>query len=93
MVRTDNLNIARYTPLTPPDAVKAEMPLTQKAATATQGWVNSMLTVIMMICAVGVLIEASRRWYRVLVKGEHLQGGAVVSEGKGKPSPPHGGCC
>jgi len=32
MVRTDNLNIDRYVPLTPPDAIKAEMPLTAQAA-------------------------------------------------------------
>jgi len=32
MVRTDNLNIERFFPLTPPDTVKAELPMTAKAA-------------------------------------------------------------
>ncbi len=32
MVRTENLNIEQYAPLTAPDAVKAELPLTEKAA-------------------------------------------------------------
>ena len=32
MVRTDNLRIERFAPLTPPDAVKAELPLTARAA-------------------------------------------------------------
>ena len=32
MVRTDNLNIERFVPLSPPDAVKAEIPMTEKAA-------------------------------------------------------------
>ena len=32
MVRTDNLRIERFAPLTPPDAIKAELPLTARAA-------------------------------------------------------------
>ncbi len=32
MVRTENLNIERFIPLTPPDAVKQEIPMTEKAA-------------------------------------------------------------
>jgi carbon starvation protein len=68
-------------------------PLAMKPATAVQGWVNVVLTAVMMVCAVGVLIEAARRWYRILVKGEYLQGGEVVSDGKGKSPPPHCGCC
>ncbi|MEI8078526.1 MAG: 3-deoxy-7-phosphoheptulonate synthase [bacterium] len=32
MVRTDNLRIERFSPLTPPDAIKAELPLTARAA-------------------------------------------------------------
>jgi carbon starvation protein len=68
-------------------------PLALNPATAVQGWVNSVLTAIMMVCAIGVMIEAMRRWYKVLVKGEYLQGGEVVSDGKGKSGPPHCGCC
>ena len=62
-------------------------------ATATQGWINSILTVVMMVCAIGVLIEASRRWYRVLAKGEYLRDGEVVADGRGDSGPPHCGCC
>jgi carbon starvation protein len=68
-------------------------PLTANPSTAVQGWVNSVLTVIMMACAIGVLVEACRRWYRVLVKGEYLQGGEVVADATGKSAPPHTGCC
>jgi 3-deoxy-7-phosphoheptulonate synthase len=32
MVRTDNLRIERFAPLTPPDAIKTELPLTARAA-------------------------------------------------------------
>jgi carbon starvation protein len=68
-------------------------PLAQNPATALQGWVNSVLTAVMMVCAIGVLFEAFRRWYRVLVKGEVLPG-AEVYDGIGKSGPPHcGGCC
>jgi carbon starvation protein len=68
-------------------------PLAMNPATAAQGWVNSILTVIMMVCAIGVLIEASRRWYRVLAKGEYLRDGEVVADGRGDSGPPHCGCC
>ncbi len=46
-------------------------PLTAQPETAVQGYVNSLLTLVIMICAVVVLIEAARSWYRVLVKGEY----------------------
>lgn len=68
-------------------------PLTGNSATAVQGWVNTVLTIIMMICAIGVLIEAFRRWYRVLVKGEHLRAGEVVADAEGNSPPSHTGCC
>ena len=32
MIRTDNLHIEQFTPLTPPDAIKAELPLSDTAA-------------------------------------------------------------
>jgi hypothetical protein len=67
--------------------------MTAIAATATQGYVNSALTVVIMVCAVGVLIEAGRRWYRVIVKGEYLVGGQVVSASDEKFTPPTFGCC
>src|SRR5512140_380343 len=46
-------------------------PLTMNPATVMQGYVNSTLTAVMMVCAVVILVEAGRRWYRVLAKGEY----------------------
>jgi hypothetical protein len=46
-----------------------------------------------MLCAVVVLVEAFRRWYRVLVKGEYSVGGQVVYSTNPKFSPPEYGCC
>jgi len=69
------------------------LPLMAQPGTAVQGLVNSLLTLIMMICAVVILIEACRRWYRVLVKGEYLVHGQVVSASSGDFQPPTYGCC
>jgi carbon starvation protein len=68
-------------------------PMTANPLTATQGYVNSVLTGVIMVCAVVILIEAGRRWYRVLVKGEYLVRGEVVSSSDGKFVPPTYGCC
>ena len=68
-------------------------PMTANPQTAVQGYVNSVLTAVIMICAVIILIEAGRRWYRVLVKGEYLVHGEVVSSSDGKVTPPTYGCC
>jgi len=68
-------------------------PLTQDPGTLVQGYVNSSLTFVMMVCAVIVLVEAARRWYRVLVKGEYLVAGQVVSATDEKFNPPTYGCC
>ena len=68
-------------------------PMTYNRATVVQGYINSILTVIMMICAVVVLEEAGRRWYRVLVKGEYLIHGEVVSASDERFTPPTYGCC
>jgi carbon starvation protein len=68
-------------------------PLTANPETALQGYINSALTMIMIICAVTVLVEAARRWYRVLVKREYLIGGEIVSASEGKFNPPTYGCC
>jgi carbon starvation protein len=69
------------------------LPLTQNPATSTQGYVNSILTGIIMLCAVIVLVEAFKRWYRVLVKGEYSIGGKIVYAKDSKFSPPEYGCC
>jgi len=43
-------------------------PMTHAASTAAQGYVNSAMTLVIMVCATVVLLEAVRRWYRVLVR-------------------------
>ena len=68
------------------------LPLTKNPATATSGYVNSILTIIMMICAVIILVESFRRWYRVLVKKEYVVGGQVVLATEKSFSPPEYGC-
>lgn len=68
-------------------------PLTQNPATAMQGYVNSTLTVIMMVCAVIILIEAAKRWYRVLVKKEFVIAGELVTAADKNFNPPDFGCC
>jgi carbon starvation protein len=68
-------------------------PLIQNPATAVQGYVNSILTVIMMVCAVIILIEAAKRWYKVLVKKEFVIGGELVTAADKNFNPPDFGCC
>ncbi len=68
-------------------------PLMSQPGTMVQGLINIILTLIMMVCAVVILVEACRRWYRVLVKGEYLVHGQVVSASAEDFSPPTYGCC
>jgi carbon starvation protein len=67
-------------------------PLISTPGSSVQGYVNITLTAIMMVCAVVVLVEAARRWYGVLAKGEYPQGAEPMAPG-GKAMPPHCGCC
>jgi carbon starvation protein len=69
------------------------LPLTANPGSALQGYVNSIMTAVMMICAVIILIESLRRWYRVLVKGQYSVEGKVVSSRDSNFSPPQYGCC
>jgi carbon starvation protein len=69
------------------------LPLTANPGSALQGYVNSIMTAVMMICAVIILIESFRRWYRVLVKGQYSVEGKVVSSRDSNFSPPQYGCC
>ncbi len=69
------------------------LPLTNNPATSTQGYVNSILTIVMMICAVIILIESFRRWYKVLVKKEYVISGQVVAASDKNFTPPEYGCC
>ncbi|HJZ12947.1 MAG TPA: carbon starvation CstA 5TM domain-containing protein, partial [Acidobacteriota bacterium] len=64
-------------------------PLTKNLNTASQGYLNILFTVIIMVCAVIILFEAVRRWHRVLVKGQYT----VAGTGDSKYAPPDYGCC
>jgi carbon starvation protein len=68
------------------------LPLTANPETAAQGYVNSTLTVIIMICAVVILVESFRRWYRVLIKGRYSVSGQVVYVADKDFTPPEYGC-
>jgi carbon starvation protein len=68
------------------------LPLTANPETAAQGYVNSTLTVIVMICAVVILVESFRRWYRVLIKGRYSISGQVVYVADKDFTPPEYGC-
>lgn len=69
------------------------IPLTASPATATQGTIDIILTTVIMTCAVIILFEAFRRWYKVLIKGEYSVAGEVVDTKSSKFSPPEYGCC
>jgi len=67
------------------------LPLAADPATASQAYVNTVLTAVIMLCAVIVLVEAFRRWYRVLVRKEYSVAGKVISASDA--TPPEYGCC
>ncbi len=69
------------------------IPLTRNPATSTQGYVNITLTIIMIICAIAILVEASKKWYRVLVKKEYVVHGEVMYASDKDFEPPTFGCC
>jgi len=68
-------------------------PMTYSASTEVQGYINSLLTLVIMLCAIVILVEAIRRWYQVLVKKEFVVGGEIMYAADGKFSPPDFGCC
>jgi carbon starvation protein len=68
-------------------------PMTYSGKTAAQGYINSILTVVIMICAVLILFEAFKKWYRVLVKKEYTVHGEVIYDQDKSFSPPPFGCC
>ena len=53
-------------------------PLTTNPATATQGYVNSVLTIIIIACAIIILVDSARKWFSVLVKKEYVIDGKIV---------------
>jgi carbon starvation protein len=68
-------------------------PLTRVSQTALQGWINVAMTVVIMLSAIIILVEAFRRWYQVLVKGEFVVSGQVVNASDPDFTPPEFGCC
>jgi carbon starvation protein len=69
------------------------IPLIDKPETATQGYVNSILTVIIMACAIVILIESFRRWYAILVKKQDFHDQELSFATEKERSLPGGGCC
>ena len=69
------------------------LPLTVDPATRKFGYINTILTIIIMVCAIIILVEAFRRWYKVLVRKEFIVAGEVVYATDKKFSPPDFGCC
>ena len=68
------------------------LPLLNNPGTATQGYIDILLTAIIMICAVVILVEAFRRWYLVLVKKKNLVRGKWISTDDPSYAPPAYGC-
>ncbi len=68
-------------------------PMTGNPESIVQGYINSILTAVIMVCAVVVLVEAFRRWYAVLVKKEYTVNGKLVLAGEKSFVPPDYGCC
>lgn len=68
------------------------LPLLAEPKTSTQGYVNTLLTAIIMICAVIILFEAGRRWYSVLVRRRNIVRGKVVSTDDSTYAPSAYGC-
>lgn len=69
------------------------LPLMQQPATFAQGLIDVLLTVIIMVCAGIIVIEAFRRWYTVLVKKQYTVNGRVVNGDTENITPPEYGCC
>ena len=68
-------------------------PLTENPQTMVQAYINISMTIIIMTCAVIILFEAVRRWYRVLVKGQYEVNGQVMNSRDKNFAPPEYGCC
>jgi hypothetical protein len=69
------------------------LPLIDKPETSTQGYVNSTLTIVIMICAIVIMIESFRRWYAVLVKKQDFSDQELSFAAEKPKSLPGGGCC
>jgi carbon starvation protein len=68
------------------------LPLLNDSRTATQGYIDILLTAVIMVCAIVILFEAFRRWYIVLVKKKNKVRGTWVSTDDPTYAPPAYGC-
>ena len=69
------------------------VPMMSNPATATQGIINTVMTVVIMLCALLIIVEAFRRWYRVLVQKKFTVAGQAVVSTERNFTPPAYGCC
>ena len=67
------------------------LPLTKVPGKAFQGYLNVVLTAVIMLCVVVVLVESARRAYRVLVLKKYTRAGIPVSASEPGFSPPEYG--
>ncbi len=68
------------------------MPLLSDPRSSAQGYVDIVLTALIMLCAITILFEAGRRWYTVLIKKKNTVGGKTVSTEDPAYVPPAYGC-
>ncbi|HTX18736.1 MAG TPA: carbon starvation CstA family protein [Bacteroidota bacterium] len=68
-------------------------PMTANPDTAFQGYLDAGLTIVIMACAIIILVDSGRKWYRVLVMKEYTSGGELLVASGGKVQPPEYGCC
>jgi carbon starvation protein len=71
--------------------INSYIPMMANPATSTVGYVDTVFTSIIIICAIAMLVEAGKRWYAALVLGQY-----EVKVGPEKHShidPPIMGCC
>ncbi len=68
-------------------------PMTNNPETAFRGYMNSALTVIIMACAVIILADSGRRWYKVLVLKQHPSNKPDKELFDKKHTLPDYGCC
>jgi carbon starvation protein len=67
------------------------IPMTANPATATVGYVDAVFTTIIIVCAIAMLFEAGKRWYRALVLGQYEV--KVAPSRHSHNDPPIMGCC
>lgn len=67
------------------------IPMMANPATAAVGYVDAVFTSIVIVCAIAMLFEAGKRWYRALVLGQYEV--KVAPSRHSHTDPPIMGCC